>query len=581
MNPVSGIAEAILEGFDRHYRLFREISAAARGRFENANWAGGAEANRERIQMYDLRVRETVSALNATFPEAEHDDRLWPDIKLAYIGLLYEHLRPELAETFFNSVACRVLHRWYYHNRYIFWRPATSTVLIEGDEPTYRCYYPGTNGLRRALLNCITDFRLSNKFANLKHDTRCLEASVKGYYPNRSAQQPNYQIQVLGSLFFRNKAAYIVGRVLNANDLLPFAIPILQNSHGELYLDTVIIEQNLLSTLFSFNRAYFMVDMDVPSAYVSFLQSVLPEKPEFEIYSMLGLQKQGKTMFYRELHHHLRYSSDNFAIAPGIRGMVMLVFTLPSFPYVFKIIRDHFEPPKEADRQTVKDKYLLVKYHDRAGRLADTLEYSQVAFPLNRISDELLEELKNQANSSIEITADELLVKHLYIERRMIPLNEYMSTVEGEEKNRAIDEYGKAIRELAGANIFPGDMMLKNFGVTRGRRVVFYDYDEICYMTDCNFRRIPPPSSWDDEMMDQPTYSVEPNDVFPEQFANFFFSDDNTRNEFYRNHRELVEPSFWRDKKQRILTGYHEDILPYPDSKRFSVVYPTPDTLLR
>jgi isocitrate dehydrogenase kinase/phosphatase len=324
-----------------------------------------------------------------------------------------------------------------------------------------------------------------------------------------------------------------------------------------------------------------MVDIDVPSAYVSFLQTVLPEKPEFEIYSMLGLQKQGKTMFYRELHHHLRYSSDNFVIAPGIRGMVMLVFTLPSFPYVFKIIRDHFEPPKEADRQTVKNKYLLVKYHDRAGRLADTLEYSQVAFPLNRIASELLEELQNQAKSSIEITGDELLVKHLYIERRMIPLNEYLATVEGNEKAHVVDEYGKAIRELAGANIFPGDMMLKNFGVTRGRRVVFYDYDEICYMTDCNFRRIPPPSSWEDEMMAQPTYSVESNDVFPEQFSNFFFSDDETRSEFYRYHHDLVQPGFWQEKKQKILAGYHEDILPYPDSKRFSVRYPTPETLLR
>ena len=414
-----------------------------------------AGANRERIQMYDLRVKESVDLLIERFPEAETNDRLWPEIKLAYVSVLYEHLRPELAETFFNSVACRVLHRDYYHNRYIFWRSAISTILIEGDEPTYRSYYPHTIGLRRALLSCVTDFGLGKPFGTLRHDIRCLMAALEDYFPRPGQARPNFQIQVLSSLFFRNKAAYIVGRALNVTDVFPFAIPILQNVRGELYLDTIITEHTLLQTLFSFARAYFMVDMDVPSAYVPFLQTLLPGKPAFEIYNMLGLQKQGKTMFYRELHHHLRYSSDNFVIAPGIRGMVMLVFTLPSFPYVFKIIRDHFEPPKEADRQEVKDKYLLVKYHDRVGRLADTLEYSHVAFPLNRIDQELLEELHAHAASSIEIAGNELVVKHLYIERRMIPLNEYLNEMPQEDCRHAIDEYGRAIRD-GGTVLFSG-----------------------------------------------------------------------------------------------------------------------------
>ena len=580
MTQVQAIAEAILEGFDRHFRLFREISAGAQERFEQADWPGGAEANRERIQMYDLRVKESVDTLVGRFPEAQTTDRLWPEIKLAYLSLLYEHFQPELAETFFNSVACRVLHRDYYHNRYIFWRSAISTVLIEGAEPYYRCYYPHNKGLRRVLLDCVTDFGLRRPFGTLRHDIRCVMAAVADYFPAPGQARPNFQIQVLNSLFFRNKAAYIVGRALNVTDVFPFAIAILQNSRGELYLDTIITDTSLLQTLFSFSRAYFMVDMDVPSAYVSFLETVVPGKPAFEIYNMLGLQKQGKTMFYRELHHHLRYSSDKFIIAPGIRGMVMLVFTLPSFPYVFKIIRDHFEPPKEADRQEVKEKYLLVKYHDRVGRLADTLEYSHVLFPLDRIDPELLEELHRQAASSIEITGSELVVKHLYIERRMIPLNEYLNEMPAPECSHAIDEYGKAIRDLAGANIFPGDMMLKNFGVTGGNRVVFYDYDEICYMTDCNFRRIPTGLAAEDEMMALPTYSVESGDVFPEEFKNFFFSDKEHRREFYRNHRDLIDPKFWRDRKERILAGHHEDILPYPISARFAKRYPNPQALL-
>ena len=257
MTQVQAIAEAILEGFDRHFRLFREVSAGAQERFEQADWPGGAEANRERIQMYDLRVKESVDTLIERFPEAQTNDRLWPEIKLAYLSLLYEHLQPELAETFFNSVACRVLHRDYYHNRYIFWRSAISTVLIEGGAPYYRCYYPHNKGLRRVLLDCVTDFGLRRPFGTLRHDIRCVMTAVAEYFPAAGQARPNFQIQVLSSLFFRNKAAYIVGRALNVTDVFPFAIAILQNSRGELYLDTIITDTSLLQTLFSFSRGLF------------------------------------------------------------------------------------------------------------------------------------------------------------------------------------------------------------------------------------------------------------------------------------------------------------------------------------
>lgn len=247
----------------------------------------------------------------------------------------------------------------------------------------------------------------------------------------------------------------------------------------------------------------------------------------------------------------------------------MLVFTLPSFPFVFKIIRDQFEAPKEGNRDLVMQKYLLVKHHDRVGRLADTLEYSHVALPLDRIDNELLEELKSQTASSIEIDDGVLILKHVYIERRMTPLNEYLSKADEKQKRHAIIDYGNAIRDLAGANIFPGDMMLKNFGLTRHNRVVFYDYDEICYMTECNFRRIPPATSFEDEMSSQPCYSVGPNDVFPEQFTEFFFSDADSKDIFQQIHGELTEPEFWRQHQEKIIGGQQADVFPYPESIRF------------
>jgi isocitrate dehydrogenase kinase/phosphatase len=295
----------------------------------------------------------------------------------------------------------------------------------------------------------------------------------------------------------------------------------------------------------------------------------MPHKPEAELYTMLGLAKQGKTMFFRDLRHHLRHSQDEFIVAPGIRGLVMAVFTLPSFPYVFKVIKDVFAPPKEVDHATVKAKYLLVKQHDRVGRMADTLEFSDVALPKARFSLELLDELRRECPSLLEEDESEIVIKHVYIERRMKPLNLYLDSADEERREQAVKEYGNAIKELAYANIFPGDMLFKNFGVTRFGRVVFYDYDEIEYMTDCNFRRIPPPPNPEAEMSGEPWYSVARTDVFPEEFGTFLLGNPETRRVFMKHHADLLEPEFWRETKQMILDGYVPDFFPYPEEMRF------------
>jgi isocitrate dehydrogenase kinase/phosphatase len=529
---------------------------------------------RDRIQMYDQRVQEAVDAVLERFPEAPRDEALWPAIKLAYIGLLHEHKQPECAETFYNSVACQVLHRRHYHNEFIFWRPAIATEHLEGEAPIYRCYYPLKDGLRRTLKQIAASFELSNPWEDLQRDLRNIVRALRSHFPRPLRARPSLQIQVHGSLFFRNKGAYVVGRVINAHRELPFAVPILQNERGELYLDALLVGESQLLVLFSFARAYFFVDMEVPAATVSFLRLLMPRKARAEMYMSVGLAKQGKTLFYRDLHYHLRHSSDQFVVAPGIKGMVMLVFTLPSFPYVFKLIRDRFAPPKDIERQAVMDKYLMVKLHDRVGRMADTLEYSLVALPLARFDPALVEELKRECASIIEFDGDELVIGHCYIERRMQPLNIHVEELrrDGDEARlrAALREYGDAIKELAGAGIFPGDMLLKNFGVTRHERVVFYDYDEIQPMTDMTFRRIPPPASYEDELAAEPYWSIGPADVFPEQFDRFLVADPRAREIFLKYHRDLLDPAFWSDKQAQVRAGVQEDVFPYPEEIRFA-----------
>jgi isocitrate dehydrogenase kinase/phosphatase len=566
------IAQAMLDGFDRHYTLFREASADAKRRFEQADWHGQQRAQRERIEFYDLRVDEAAERLQREFQASELPRDTWQQVKLHYIGLLTGHLQPELAETFFNSVTTKILHRSYFNNDFIFVRPAVSTEYIENDEPaalpTYRAYYPTKATMRETWLRIVDNFQLQRPFEDLGRDIddvlRAVDAQLGDY-----RMRANFQIQVLSSLFYRNKGAYLVGKVINGFSETPFALPILHGDSGQLVIDTALFGEDDLLLLFSFARAYFMVTMEVPSAYVQFLRSMMPRKPRSEIYNALGLAKQGKNAFYRDFLYHLKHSSDRFRIAPGIKGMVMLVFDLPSFPYVFKVIKDFYPEQKDTTRELIKSKYLLVKQHDRVGRMADTLEYSNVAFPRERFEDELVDELKHYCPSLLEEDGDALVIRHVYMERRMIPLNIYLQEASLQQIEAAVIEYGNAIKDLVRANIFPGDMLWKNFGVTRHGKVVFYDYDEIEYLTDCNFRKVPTPRTEEEEMSGEIWYKVGPRDVFPETFAPFLLGNPGVRNVFMKHHADLLDAAFWQGHKDRILAGYVHDVFPYDAHKRF------------
>jgi isocitrate dehydrogenase kinase/phosphatase len=565
------IARAMLDGFDRHYRLFRQASVEAKARFEAADWHGQQRAQAQRIEYYARRVAEATERLQNEFAAATLPIEVWQQVKLHYIGLLINHYQPECAETFFNSVTTKILHRSYFHNDILFVRSAVATEHLENAEPaalpTYRAYYPTRDTLAETWHRVVTNFQLAPEFEDLGRDVAAVMAAVDEQLGD-FRMQANFQIQVLSSLFFRNKGAYVVGKIVNGFVETPFALPILHGERG-LVIDAALFGEDDLELVFSFARAYFMVTMEVPSAYVQFLRSLMPRKPNSELYSALGLQKQGKSLFYRDLLMHMRHSSDNFRIAPGIKGMVMLVFDLPSFPYVFKVIKDHFAPPKETTREQVQAKYLLVKQHDRVGRMADTLEYSDVALPLSRFDDELVAELRAQCPSLLEEERDTLVIRHVYIERRMIPLNIYLQEATPEQRATVVVEYGNAIKDLVRANIFPGDMLYKNFGVTRHGRVVFYDYDEIEYLTDCNFRKIPEAHNEEDELSGEVWYRVGPRDVFPETFAPFLLGDPSIREVFLAHHADLLDPAFWQGHKQEILAGYVHDVFPYEAQKRF------------
>ncbi|WP_211342277.1 bifunctional isocitrate dehydrogenase kinase/phosphatase [Litorilituus sediminis] len=572
-NLAYALAKTILNGFERHIQLFIEITQSAKYRFEQCQWSEVQKAARDRTTFYDQRVNETFNTIKQDFFISELDDELWQQVKRNYIDLLSQHKQPELAETFYNSVFCRLFERKYYHNAFIFVESTASRLDEQQAPKIYNQYCPAEKGLKQTIVEIMEAHKTEIPYQDLDADVETLIRAFR-----KQAHKTRYKLEelsfdILNFTFYRNKGAYIIGRVLSPGGETPFIVSVLNNEQGGLYIDALLTTSESMAVVFGFARAYFFVDCQHPHALVNFLQSLIPHKTKADLYSAIGFHKQGKTQFYRDFLNHLASSNDSFELAAGIKGMVMSVFTLPSYPYVFKIIKDKFSPSKNMTKKDVKGKYRLVKLHDRVGRMADTMEYSEVAFPKDRFSDELLAELEKVAPSIIRYEDDLIIIEHLYIERRMIPLNLYLADAlknkDTEKINEAMYGYGEAIKQLISADIFPGDMLLKNFGVTRHGRVIFYDYDEITYMNEVNFRVKPEPVTEEQIYAAEPWYSVEPGDMFPEELATFALANPAYLKAFKLHHSDLLEASYWQQCQTNVANGIFKDVYPYPDQFRF------------
>lgn len=568
MSIARRFARAILNGFDSMFAEWQNLTLGAQSRFERAEWHAIHAAMAERLTIYRGKVHGAAGTIGTIAGERLHDRRLWREAKTEYAELVLTHSNAEIAQTFFNSCYCYVFGHEKVSglNAFALDTPLSTPASHECVVRTYQ-FADSLPDLLRAILR---DADFSIPFENLDRDIAFIVEAAQQQADAAELLAPNHtRIEILDSIFYRNKAGYLIGKISCGERSCPLVLPLLNNERGGIYVDTALFTVDDLSILFSFTRTYFMVDIPVPSQYVRFLKSLMPSKEVFELYTALGFVKHAKSEFYRTAVAHTHASTDEYIIAPGVRGMVMEVFTLPSFEYVYKIIKDRFAPPKESTREQVKGKYDFVKRSERAGRMADMHEFRNLAFPLQRFSPELLDELQRECASQIAIRGRALIIKHVYVERRMIPLNLYLQDADDEQTYSVMDEYGNAIKQLAAANIFPGDMLLKNFGVTRHGRVVFYDYDELCALTECNFRRIPPPRNEEEEMASTPWYSVRPSDIFPEEFRHFFSGNQRARKAFDALHPEIYDPDFWLDMQQQIKAGVVHDVFPYRKKQRF------------
>jgi len=558
---VTAIAEQLVEAFLRYNADFREMTQRAARCFEERDWQQGRTNAVARIELYDKAVSRALGELGSTVEASENGKDFWIAVKDRYTELILEYPDNAFFKTFFSSISRRLFNTVGVDPRVEF--IAADVILDEKplDEKDVRTY-PNRGALRFVVDQVLSDFSFGVRFRDRERTIRFVAAEIEAYCKEDKVQQDVEIVELLAPVFYRATRAFIVGRIGGDDWVSPLVIA-LRNSDEGIFADAVILSVNDVSMLFGFTRSYFHVDLEHVGATVGFLQRLMPRKPMDEIYTVLGRAKQGKTERYRLFFEHLRDSHDLFVRARGVKGMVMEVFTLPSYDVVFKIIRDRFDYPKTGSRHDVMEKYKLVFMRDRAGRLVDAQEFRQLRFPRQRFDPDLLHDLLEECGSTCRVEGDDVVVEHAYIERRMIPLDLYLKDATDTQAEAAAIEYGQAIKDLALSNIFAGDLLLKNFGVSRHGRVIFYDYDELCLVTDCNFRRMPEPRDDIDEMRPGAWFYVGPHDIFPEQFVDFLGFKPHAKQAFLEHHADLLTPEYWTDLKHRHESGEIFEVLPY------------------
>jgi isocitrate dehydrogenase kinase/phosphatase len=559
------LAYQILSGFDKSYRIFSRITSGAQERFEKCQWAASGQGIKERITIYHQSLSDIVTEIYQHIHPQHLPDSFWQASKEHYTKLLADHPQFELAETFYNSVIGRIYRHSRVDDNIMFVLP--SRCYLAGQDRHKVVNRFDTSGTVRSMYEAIFDtYRFKVNFEDFEADLQNLDAALRQRLTPKQLAAV-HTVEVLKSVFYRGKAAYLVGQICMPEETLPFVIALQMTDTRTLMVDALLTERSHMSVIFGFARSYFMAETQNPAEVVAFLQELLPHKKHFELYTSIGFYKHGKTVFYRNYLQHLESSDDKFELAPGIKGLVMAVFHLPSYGVVFKLIRDEFAESKKITREHVKDCYRLVKMTDRVGRMADTHEYVNFAFPKDRFDPTLLQHLLATCAGTVVVKDSEIIIKHMYIERKMTPLNLYLQQETDEVKiKNAIKDLGLCIKQIAYANIFPGDMLHKNFGITKTGRVIFYDYDEICYMHEKNFRELP--KSDDPFALD--TLSVAPNDVFPEQFEHFIVGKKHLKELLKQYHGDLMSPQYWKEMQAIAAKGVIQNFTPYPEQIRFN-----------
>jgi isocitrate dehydrogenase kinase/phosphatase len=573
-------AEAALRiatGFATYADEFASITKRSKWRFQTRDWKGRHEDALERLDLYDKVLREIAAAITGLLEDRLHDEELWASVKERFHRLIRDRHDAELAETFFNSVTRRIFNTVGINRRIEFFRWYPRDTAAASDEPIFH-RYEGGRDTRSVIRSVLQDYRFTVPYEDPDRDADLVAGEIDLYLWPLLGQTGEYRLEVIRSPFFRNKVAYLVGRIVAAGRVVPLVLPLYHGDAG-VFVDTVLLAEAEVSKVFSFAFSYFHVLVERHDLLIEFLRSILPEKPLAELYISIGYNRHGKTEFYRDLHRFVHRSRERFVIAPGKEGAVMTVFTLPDYNYVFKVIKDRpgflrsaAVTDKTSTRREVMDQYALVCRRDRVGRLVDTQEFENLRFRRERFDKQLLAELRQAAQDAVTIDDDHVVIRHAYVQRKVTPLPMFMvEETDPEALRRTILDFGYFLKDLAATGIFPSDLFNTwNYGVTKRGRVVLFDYDDVIPIERASFSRKPRAYDESEELAPEEDRIVATaNDFFIDEMQSYSGIPQRLKGVFEIVHGDLFTVEFWRSLKDQVGAGELVDITPYDRAMKF------------
>jgi isocitrate dehydrogenase kinase/phosphatase len=572
-----GAAKRIRTGFDAFTDEFASITKRAKWRFQTRDWKGRHEDALERLDLYEKVLREVAAAIEGLLAFSLRDETVWASIKDCFAGLVGGRHDAELAETFFNSVTRTVFNTIGVNRRIEFFRWYPRPAEAAPGEPIFRAYEGGSD-TRLVIRAILQDYKFTVPYEDPARDADLVGGEIDLYLWPLLGPTGEYRIETIRSPFYRNKVAYLVGRIVAGDRIIPLVLPLYHGDTG-VFVDTVLLAEAEVSKVFSFAFSYFHVLVERHDLLIEFLRSILPEKPLAELYISIGYDRHGKTEFYRDLHRFIHRSKERFVIAPGKEGAVMTVFTLPAYSYVFKVIKDRpcflrsaAMTDKTSTRREVMEQYAFVCRRDRVGRLVDTQEFENLRFRRARFDEQLQEELRQAAREVVSIEDDHVVLRHLYVQRRVTPLPMFLAEERDPEAlRRTILDFGYFLKDLAGTGIFPSDLFNTwNYGVTRRGRVVLFDYDDVIPIERASFSRKPRTYDESEELAPEEDRIVATaNDFFIDEMQSYSGIPQRLKGVFELVHGDLFTVGFWRSLKVQVSAGELVDITPYDRAMKF------------
>lgn len=566
-----------LEGFESFNAAFQAITRRAKQTFEERDWTAGRRDAAERLDLYENTLDGVSVRLDRVLGGLAREGFLWASAKSRFASLVAERYDIDRAETFFNSVTRKMLSTVGVHREVEFFYLHPKASVPPQRESVYR-RYTGDGGARYLVRHILDDFHFWVPYENLERDVDLTAQEIDLYVWPLIGNEKPFSIDVARAVFYRNKMAYIVGRIVVDEHVVPLIIPLVNTESG-IRVDTVLLDESDANNVFSFAYSYFHVDLDRYDALIDFLRSVLPNAELAELYTCLGYNRHGKTELYRDLHCFVHVSRQQFVIAPGLEGAVMIVFTLPGYGFVFKVIKDRpcflrskNDTPKEITQAQVRQQYTFVSHRDRAGRMVDTQEFENLRFKKKRFTPALLEEFRLAARGNITITDEYVILHHLYVQRKVVPLPMYFQNEKNpEEIRQVLIDFGYFLKDLAASGVFPCDLFNTwNYGVTHWGRVVLFDYDDVLPIEQITFRVKPEPKNEFEETEPEENRIVATqDDFFMDEIDRYSGIPPLLKGVFKSVHGDLYTMKFWDDLTGQLRNGEIFDVIPYDRNKRF------------